>query len=350
MAAALLGISDVHLSEGKGQGASRTAAELIEHAARGRLADRLGLRPEGLELALDGDVLDLDVGGPSREPGEHAVSVLGSHPELHGALRSAALRGVEIVVVAGNHDAALASPGARAALDAALGARCTHRTWFHRSRRTGAHVEHGHLYDPACAGAPEATLGGLGARHAHLAFPGLDPEGIDSLPASAYARHLGNVLAADPAHARRVMLACASFLRMLAGVGSAEGHEAQMMRLASAAIGEIEGLDAARLLLHARRVAQPMTPDAFAQARAWEGYKDEVSRLLADSSRDLQAIYRAPAVVMGHSHVARDERLPSGAALLNSGCWNEDGGTFALVTTDPRTTGVYRWPGMERVS
>jgi UDP-2,3-diacylglucosamine pyrophosphatase LpxH len=180
-------VSDVHLWQGLPDGPARwmryrqrrffpdaDLAALLD-AARARLApgDRLA-------LVLNGDVLDLDVPpvvgdrlrfGPSYPDDEsgavaHVRAILGEHPALLEALAALALAGHDVVVVAGNHDAALAAfasvraavlaavaraaakllgTGPVAALDA-VAPRMRFRAWFHRTA-DGVHVEHGNQYD-----------------------------------------------------------------------------------------------------------------------------------------------------------------------------------------------------------
>jgi len=340
-------VSDAHLSEGKGRGASRAIAELIEYAAKGGA----GLDPARLEIVCAGDVLDLDPAfGRTSSPHQIIREILASHPELTHALRSAMYRGASVVFVAGNHDADLQMSESRRAIDEAIGFPGVHRTWFHQTH-CGAHVEHGHLFDPACAGHAGQTLGSLGARHAHLAFPGLDPEGIDSLHPNAYLAHVKRLVGADPAHARRAVLAGASFLRSLAAVETMPlEHGAMMSQLASAAVHEHGGLvDVASVLRHAAATARACTPGEFAEARGWDGYKNVMEDALLTGQKRIQEIYRVPVVIFGHTHSVRLTRgaptplVPSGAALMNAGCWGEDGGTYAVHDPAGGRTGVYRW-------
>src|SRR5688500_12925754 len=82
----LLIASDVHLEpEGSARSAGRLARLLMEHA--------------GHELVLAGDVFNLSLDRPSRDPGESAQTTLRSYPELIAALRQhlAAGHGVTFV-------------------------------------------------------------------------------------------------------------------------------------------------------------------------------------------------------------------------------------------------------------
>lgn len=133
----LLVASDVHLEPA---GSERSAS---------RLAQLLALHP-GHELVLAGDIFNLSLDVPSRDPGESAVSTLLGYPALCGAIKRHLTTGHPITFIAGNHDAGVVSAGTRERLlskcelnaDAPLAI----EPWF--IRRGAVHVEHGHVHDP----------------------------------------------------------------------------------------------------------------------------------------------------------------------------------------------------------
>lgn len=322
-------------------------ASLIRHAAGGGL----GVPGHAVEIVGAGDVLDLDPSYPrSGHPQGAADAIeatLTDHAELAAALRRASAAGCGVHLVAGNHDPAVATPQGRAAIQRVLGPSVAVWSWYFPAA-SGAHVEHGHLYDPANAGQADVTLGGIGARHAHLAFPGLDPEGIDSVHPREYARHALALVGADPAHARRAVLAGANFLRSASLVDEACVKRARGELLAQ--LGGSVQLEHGRQLAavdrrHLELVAGACTPAEFTRARGWDGYHAGVVEELARASRRVQALRGAPTVIFGHVHRARDERTASGARLLNAGCWSERGGTFAIhnSSSEGTPTGVYAW-------
>lgn len=133
----LLVASDVHLEP---TGSDRSAS---------RLARLLGMHP-GHELVLAGDIFNLSLDVPSRDPGESAVSTLLAYPELASAIKQHVASGHPVTFIAGNHDAGVVSPGTRERLltKLELGAQAplAIEPWF--IRRGAVHVEHGHVHDP----------------------------------------------------------------------------------------------------------------------------------------------------------------------------------------------------------
>jgi predicted phosphodiesterase len=129
--------SDVHLTPG---GSERSA---------GRLARLIEQHP-GHEIVLAGDVFNLSLDAPSRDPSESISRIVAEYPSLVSALRRHLAEGHPVTLVAGNHDAGVVTRGARERLLATLGAseraRLTIEPWF--IRRGDVHVEHGHVYDP----------------------------------------------------------------------------------------------------------------------------------------------------------------------------------------------------------
>lgn len=137
MATPFIIVSDVHLSH---EGAAPTADAL---------ANLLGRYP-GHEIVLAGDVFGLSSDPPARDPIESLQSLIGGYSGLRSALRAHLSSGAQLTFLAGNHDAALASPGMRSAFLAALelseSSGLSIKPWF--IRRGRVHVEHGHVWDP----------------------------------------------------------------------------------------------------------------------------------------------------------------------------------------------------------
>ncbi len=143
----LLIASDVHLEH---HGSERSAE---------RLARLLELNP-GHELLLAGDVFNLSVDRPTRDPAESVQSIVGRYPRLVAALTQHLRAGHAVTLIGGNHDAGVLQPGTSERLLALCGlqseARLKIEPWF--VRRGGLHVEHGHVHDPDNAPAhPLAT-------------------------------------------------------------------------------------------------------------------------------------------------------------------------------------------------
>lgn len=130
-------MGDVHLSHG---GRPETGREL------GRL---VRLHP-GAEVVLNGDIFNLSLDAPTRDPEESMLAMLRAEPELRKALHAHLTGGGAVSLLPGNHDAALAKPALRAPLLGLLelgeSAPLSVERWF--LRRNGLHVEHGHAYDP----------------------------------------------------------------------------------------------------------------------------------------------------------------------------------------------------------
>ncbi|MEV4134960.1 phosphatidylglycerol lysyltransferase domain-containing protein [Dactylosporangium sp. NPDC049742] len=116
------------------------------------LADRLDGWGDGPgAVVLNGDVIEL-----WGEPGGTVEAALDAHPRLTGALRAfAAAPGRQVIVVVGNHDAAIAWDGVSAKTFARqAGARCALAVELDVETPAGrkvVRVEHGHAYDPANA-------------------------------------------------------------------------------------------------------------------------------------------------------------------------------------------------------
>jgi predicted phosphodiesterase len=129
--------SDVHLEQ---NGSERSAARLAK-LIRGHAAH---------EVVLAGDIFNLSLDVPSRNPSESVQSTLAQYPDLIAAIQQHLAAGHALTLIGGNHDAGLVSRGTRERLLALCGvtddARLTIEPWF--IRRGGVHIEHGHVYDP----------------------------------------------------------------------------------------------------------------------------------------------------------------------------------------------------------
>jgi UDP-2,3-diacylglucosamine pyrophosphatase LpxH len=130
-------ISDLHLPFRSASGlAADFAAVVRAHPDR--------------ELVLAGDSFDLSA-APRGAAGTAGLSpLLRLHPPVVAALRQRLQLGASIVLVPGNHDAQLLAPETRGrlleVLDLTAAAPLEIAPWF--VRRSGLHIEHGHLYDP----------------------------------------------------------------------------------------------------------------------------------------------------------------------------------------------------------
>jgi hypothetical protein len=129
--------SDVHLeATGSERSASRLARLILGHA--------------GHEIVLAGDIFNLSLDVPSRDPSESVRDIVAGYPDLVSALRQHLTAGHALTLIGGNHDAGVVTRGTRERLLELCGltgnARLAIEPWF--IRRGGVHVEHGHVYDP----------------------------------------------------------------------------------------------------------------------------------------------------------------------------------------------------------
>jgi len=129
--------SDVHLTRGgSGRSAGRLAKLLATHA--------------GHEVVLAGDIFNLSLDAPSKDPSESIASIVAEYPALVGALAQHLKAGHALTLIGGNHDAGVVTRGTRERLLTLCGvndsARLMIEPWF--IRRGAVHVEHGHVYDP----------------------------------------------------------------------------------------------------------------------------------------------------------------------------------------------------------
>ncbi len=129
--------SDVHLEP---RGSERSAL---------RLAKVFQAHP-GHEVVLGGDIFNLSLDAPSRDPAESVQNIIGSYPELVAAVREHLTAGHALTLIGGNHDAGVVTRGTRERVLELCGvnadARFSIEPWF--IRRGDVHLEHGHVYDP----------------------------------------------------------------------------------------------------------------------------------------------------------------------------------------------------------
>jgi UDP-2,3-diacylglucosamine pyrophosphatase LpxH len=130
-------VGDVHLSHGGRPENGQALARLVE-------------THPGAEIILNGDIFNLSLDAPERDPLESVLAMLQAEPALKQALRKHLGGSGSMTFLPGNHDAALSDPGLRAPVLAWLelqgNARLRFSPWF--VRRGRIHVEHGHAYDP----------------------------------------------------------------------------------------------------------------------------------------------------------------------------------------------------------
>jgi predicted phosphodiesterase len=143
----LIVASDVHLARGGSEQSAGRLAKLIEQS-------------QGHEVVLAGDIFNLSLDAPGRDPSESVASIVAEYPALARALRQHLATGHAVTFISGNHDAGVMAHSARERLLQVLGviegARLFVEPWF--IRRGDVHVEHGHVYDPDNAPAhPLAT-------------------------------------------------------------------------------------------------------------------------------------------------------------------------------------------------
>jgi hypothetical protein len=133
----LVVVGDVHFSHGGRPDTGKALARLLE------------CNP-GAEVVLNGDVWNLSLDAPARDPHESLIGMLAPETELRDAIRRHLSGQGRLAVLPGNHDAAVATAGLRerllAWLDLSSGAALSLPPWF--LRHGTVHVEHGHAYDP----------------------------------------------------------------------------------------------------------------------------------------------------------------------------------------------------------
>lgn len=132
-------MGDLHLT--------RAPSPEVDHA----IAEILRRHDEVDALMVAGDLFDFAADAPDIPVGKALGAIAESHPIAFSAMRAWVSRGKRIILLAGNHDAEVATIAGTRALTNALDLpeatdRVSTHVWFWRSK--GLHVEHGHLYDP----------------------------------------------------------------------------------------------------------------------------------------------------------------------------------------------------------
>jgi predicted phosphodiesterase len=129
--------SDVHLEHDGSERSAGRLAKLVETHA-------------GHEVVLAGDIFNLSLDAPSRDPAESVQSIVAKYPSLLSAIKGHLGAGHRLTFISGNHDAGVLTRGTRERLLTLCGlgddARLQIEPWF--IRRGGVHVEHGHVHDP----------------------------------------------------------------------------------------------------------------------------------------------------------------------------------------------------------
>lgn len=133
----VIAVSDLHLSPGGNPRVPSELAALIE-------------RSPHTELVIAGDALDLSMLRSSEDSARFVSDTLSASPRLTSALRGLVSGGGKLTFVAGNHDAPLMRSDVQRAFCEGLElpgeAPVAFEPWF--IRRHGAHIEHGHAFDP----------------------------------------------------------------------------------------------------------------------------------------------------------------------------------------------------------
>lgn len=133
----LVVVGDVHLSHGGKTEIGQALARLVS-------------AHPGSEIILNGDIFNLSLDAPALDPLESVLDMLEPQQELRAALKRHLSEAGRLVLMPGNHDAAVADPALRdrvlAWLELGPTAKLELAPWF--VRRGKVHVEHGHAYDP----------------------------------------------------------------------------------------------------------------------------------------------------------------------------------------------------------
>jgi UDP-2,3-diacylglucosamine pyrophosphatase LpxH len=125
----------------------------LEHSGSARSAERLAKLLDahaGHEVVLAGDIFNLSLDAPNRDPAASVASITAQYPALTAAIKRHLGAGHALTFISGNHDAGVVTRGTRERLlalcELASDARLSVEPWF--IRRGDVHIEHGHVYDP----------------------------------------------------------------------------------------------------------------------------------------------------------------------------------------------------------
>jgi UDP-2,3-diacylglucosamine pyrophosphatase LpxH len=382
-------VSDLHLSLGCNWGHNAGGHILHDSGfARflGHLRRRAAEQRSGWRLVILGDLVDLpDAEAPPAETITMLTEVAAGHPGLFGAVGEFLAAGMQVDVVAGNHDVALLRRAVRerfadlvlaAVGDSSVMAGIGFHPWIYHLPGV-LYAEHGSQYhdinampallgldgsdDHRPAGRPLAAdlaryRRRLRERRAEQSWPAaLLGGGQGSLRfAAALARH-ARALSGPELARQRAAYRVSTLRRYAAEVGIAHDALVGIDELSVASPWSIAGRllrtwvlgPAARagsglLLLDGRRrgpLWQPADRAAYLR-RAWPA----IHRLLRAAG---QAV---PFYVFGHTHLPEEFALPDGSArYLNAGAWVSAGlpkgrpapasaATFVEITGGPGTT------------
>jgi UDP-2,3-diacylglucosamine pyrophosphatase LpxH len=381
-------VSDLHLSLGCNRG-HYTGGHILHDAgfARflGHVRRRAAEQRSGWRLVILGDLVDLpDAEAPPVETNTVLTQIAAGHPQLFGAVGAFLGAGMQVDVVAGNHDVALLRRAVRerfadlvlaAAGDSSVKAGIRFHPWIHHLPGV-LYAEHGSQYhdinampallgldgsdDHRPAGRPLATdltryRRRLRARRAEQSWPAaLFGGGLASLRfAAALARHARAMSGPELAR-RRAAYRGSTLRRYAAEVGIAHDALVGIDELSVASAWSIAGrLLRTWVLGPAARAAPSLLPrDRRRHGPLWQ--PDDRAAYLRSAWPTIHRLLRAadqavPFYVFGHTHRPEDLALPDGSArYLNAGTWASAGlpegrpapasaGTFVEITGGPGT-------------
>jgi hypothetical protein len=391
-------VSDLHLSLGCNRG-DNAGGHILHDAgfARflGHVRRRAAEQRRSWRLVILGDLVDLP--GAEAPPAE-AITVLtqvaAGHPELFGAIGELLAAGMQVDVVAGNHDVALLRRAVRerfadlvlaAAGDSGVTAGISFHPWIYHLPGV-LYAEHGSQYhdinampallgldgwdDHRPAGRPlTADLARyrrrLRARRAEQSWPAaLLGGGLESLRfAAALARH-ARALSGPELARRRAAYRGSTLRRYAAEVGIAHDALVGIDELSVASAWSIASrLLRTRVLGPAARAAPSLLPrDRRRHGPRWQ--PADRAAYLRSAWPPIHRLLRAagqavPYYVFGHTHHPEELALPDGSArYLNAGTWVSASlpggrpapasvGTFVEITGGPGTTApvarLLRW-------
>ena len=387
-------VSDLHLSLGCNRGDNADGhilhdagfARFLRHVRRRAAEQRRSWR-----LVILGDLADLpDAEAPSAEAITVLTQVAAGHPGLFGAIGELLAAGMQVEVVAGNHDVALLRRAVRerfaelvlaAAGDSGVTTGIRFHPWIYHLPGV-LYAEHGSQYHDI--NAMPALLGLDGSDDHQPAWQPLASElaryrrsirerraeqsrsaalfggGLESLRfAAALARH-ARALSGSELARRRAAYRDSTLRWYAAEVGIAHDALVGIDELSTASAWSIAGrllrtwvlgpaaCAAPSLLPRDRRRHGPLRQPAD-RAAYLRGAWPTIHRLLCAAG---QAV---PYYVFGHTHHAEELALPDGSArYLNAGTWVSAGlpapasaGTFVEITGGPGTAApiarLLRW-------
>jgi hypothetical protein len=286
-------ISDLHLSPDR-DAPSPAATRFVESLA--------AATPPLSRLIVLGDFFDLcraeDETGSAGQRTERRLvrldAILTRHAGLSAALAALVASGVELDVVAGNHDLALADPMVAAAVVARLGG--ADRVHFHdRSLWLSGvlYAEHGSQYHDINAVRGPAAL---------------DSRGRLRLPPAAYAEAVARIVR-NPHRTGR-----AAALVRVVGAAAIETASRPLLRRRPKAAGDLESLARTPSLPMAARVARV----ALTRRSGGDGPAPPLERIDAALRANGAGV---PLLVFAHTHVPGGGEMAEGGRWLNSGAW-----------------------------